>query len=1246
MRQPFHPSSQLSLAHKCEFVNKASELSTYHDPCQSNPCQNNADCVNIHDWKGRTSKNGLNTQSDYYCVCLKGWTGQNCTEDIDDCVKQPCLNGGTCEDRPNMRFYCHCPADYVGQTCEHRNPCRISPCLNGGLCQSDPFGQFSCKCPRWYTGLRCEKEINPCYPHSPCLGKNSVCYLITSKNRIISGPPFLIRKSEYITDFKCDCGSGFTGRYCDMKQNLCQMNSCQNGATCLQNGENYSCLCPVGFTGTLCNIPVNNAKHPTSNSSSILIQNKTSKLNSMNTDTKQKFNLFNDYCSHIGCDNARPGDGICQANCIYANCLNAELELKHDCQYWIKCLQLTVQPMRQYNQTTCVEQFKNGKCQPECNRNECYLDGFDCMQSASYCELSDSCLKTYGDGVCQKPCNTFQCGNDGGDCDNGAKEEESHNYVRKYVLFYLNTNQSQFMENRNQFLGNLGQILQALVRLAKDESTGEDLVEDIPSKYQFKLLLEVVSPSSPLNLVCKETDTHLCTNPIVLLLKTNELKDYILAALTTVKYRSLFSIKYFTFVDSPSQSHFKAPWEEDIPSTTRISKEAIGLYVCICILAGITILLVLFLVFQRDSSWQKPLKRVRTNGIWCPPIPPIYEKTNQVEMVEPQSIMYYTGINPTVSAEPTPPSSMLIPTTVNTPKTSNNAFKQALPSNIFRTYLNPSVIDEKEKFLPHNWGKYEIEGNPTGVITNEIPNTDFEWVDGYSPPWKKKCSNQDDIVEDFLSDNSMNLFTSPKCLDNYFTKQDEIYSCGKKLEEKYQQRECQLKLAERIDSSMFMPNQTAKDSEVIDVNKNATNVIGNNEIKQVIVGVDNSVKKELTEIITTMDGLHPCNTVQHNQIENLLTLYNKQDKCEDKFIDHNKPIEYLDENSSKPSIPQDHNILHLAAHMNAGHDVISKICHNVHDQESFNTFYIDSSGRTALCNAAAANSLESINSLYHLEKEVLASKKLVKCLKSNQNSALKSSCRSRKRCQPYESGQCTPIIAAIQAGNDEVVRLLLDEGCSYNTTDQYGRNAVHWAAVTNSITALSRLAQCKGFARLMNMKDDWDRTPIMLAIREGCEEAVEFLLEKQAKIEVVDCMENDCLSLCIEKGYGKIHELLLNYIRSRGLDSKLAIDDNNIRLTDGNPVIRKKERTLMSALESEHTRVPMTTEMNNPSTGLAQCGLGQITGLDWVSLSDNTDSEEMSDCDRSTGDVDEEDDEITPKVANTDTHSSSPSGYL
>ena len=32
----------------------------------------------------------------YSCTCHAGWSGTNCDINIDDCLSQPCNNGGTC----------------------------------------------------------------------------------------------------------------------------------------------------------------------------------------------------------------------------------------------------------------------------------------------------------------------------------------------------------------------------------------------------------------------------------------------------------------------------------------------------------------------------------------------------------------------------------------------------------------------------------------------------------------------------------------------------------------------------------------------------------------------------------------------------------------------------------------------------------------------------------------------------------------------------------------------------------------------------------------------------------------------------------------------------------------------------------------------------------------------------------------------------------------------------------------------
>lgn len=43
--------------------------------------------------------------------------GVNCEQNLDECLSNPCQNGGTCDDR-NNGYVCYCPLGYAGLHCD------------------------------------------------------------------------------------------------------------------------------------------------------------------------------------------------------------------------------------------------------------------------------------------------------------------------------------------------------------------------------------------------------------------------------------------------------------------------------------------------------------------------------------------------------------------------------------------------------------------------------------------------------------------------------------------------------------------------------------------------------------------------------------------------------------------------------------------------------------------------------------------------------------------------------------------------------------------------------------------------------------------------------------------------------------------------------------------------------------------------------------------------------------------------
>uniref|UniRef100_A0A8C6TAT4 Protein crumbs homolog 2 n=1 Tax=Neogobius melanostomus TaxID=47308 RepID=A0A8C6TAT4_9GOBI len=218
--------------------------------CASDPCQNGATCLE-----------GVNQ---YHCQCWTGYEGDNCEVDIDECQWEPCENGAECFQRSDVLnygtlpelsavtftyaeavgFICRCRPGFTGENCSvNVDECESSPCLNGGSCE-DLINSYQCVCPEGFTGVHCEVDVDEC-DSGPCQN-GATC-------------------EDGVNSYRCHCPppdapgqDPWGGPDCDVRLVGCRSHLCQNRASCVpaltDDGEHaYSCLCQPGWSGKLCN---------------------------------------------------------------------------------------------------------------------------------------------------------------------------------------------------------------------------------------------------------------------------------------------------------------------------------------------------------------------------------------------------------------------------------------------------------------------------------------------------------------------------------------------------------------------------------------------------------------------------------------------------------------------------------------------------------------------------------------------------------------------------------------------------------------------------------------------------------------------------------------------------------------------------------------------------------------------------------------------------------------------------------
>ncbi|XP_035677229.1 fibropellin-3-like [Branchiostoma floridae] len=181
--------------------------------CVQKPCQHGT-CVN--------------KDTGYSCICLPGWTGQNCQQ--GDLRKHSFTHSLT---HSMLVSLFHSTAlSMVLNLHSHLNECIWKPCQHGRCLNQD--GGYKCTCDPGWIGRNCQQDINACMrnacQHGRCANQDG--------------------------DYNCTCDPGWTGHNCQQDQNECTINPCQHGR-CVNNDGSYRCICSPRWIGQNCQLDLN-----------------------------------------------------------------------------------------------------------------------------------------------------------------------------------------------------------------------------------------------------------------------------------------------------------------------------------------------------------------------------------------------------------------------------------------------------------------------------------------------------------------------------------------------------------------------------------------------------------------------------------------------------------------------------------------------------------------------------------------------------------------------------------------------------------------------------------------------------------------------------------------------------------------------------------------------------------------------------------------------------------------------------
>ncbi|XP_062609554.1 uncharacterized protein LOC134271353 [Saccostrea cucullata] len=175
------------------------------------------------------------------CVCLPGWMGENCTEDIDECDTDQSICGYEVCENLEGSYQCNCKEGFQRNqsSCEDIDECSddsLYNCPENTKCEN-LYGNYTCACSKGYLNID-----SICKDVDECDNGNHDC------------PQLCINT---IGGFNCDCEFGYEltndRRHCEKLLDMCQLFpdlNCSYGCAIKEEADKSFkgfCFCESGF---------------------------------------------------------------------------------------------------------------------------------------------------------------------------------------------------------------------------------------------------------------------------------------------------------------------------------------------------------------------------------------------------------------------------------------------------------------------------------------------------------------------------------------------------------------------------------------------------------------------------------------------------------------------------------------------------------------------------------------------------------------------------------------------------------------------------------------------------------------------------------------------------------------------------------------------------------------------------------------------------------------------------------------